>query len=157
MAALELRSADAIDLGSATDFHILLRAIDETLPHDTVLLLEGTAIAAPVAAFLRANAAPEPHEVASFGTPRAPAFHLPLSELADLRTLAEDHLRSEVATHLAVYRDDILLWAPRAGDGVVSITRALPDETIGAFRTALGTTLKQPSRRRWLFSRVRDA
>jgi hypothetical protein len=156
MAALELRDANAIDLGTATDFHTLLRAIDETLPHDATLLLEGTFIAAPVAAFLRSHAAPEPREVASFGTPRAPAFHLPLSALRDLRTLAEDHLRSEVATHLAVYREEILLWAPLAGDGVVSLALALPDDTIDAFRTALGPTLRRRSRRRWQFSRARD-
>jgi hypothetical protein len=156
MALLELRDSDAIDLGTATDFHTLLRAIDEALPHDATLLLEGGSIAAPVAAFLQAHAAPEPRAVASFGTPRTPAFHLPLDDLRALRTIAENHLRFEVATHLAVYGDAILLWAPRAGDGVVSLSLTLPDETIEAFRSALGPTLRRPSRRRWLFSRARD-
>src|SRR3954468_3706067 len=122
MPPLELRPAQAIDLGTATDFHTILRATDEALPHDAVLLLEGESIATPVAEFLRAHAAREPRELAPFGGPRAPAFHLPLDALRDLRTLAEDHVRFEVATHLAVYRDEILLWAPRAGDGVISLS-----------------------------------
>lgn len=154
---LELRAADAIDLGSATDFHILLRAIDASMPDDATLVLEGAAIAEPVAAFLRARKAATQREVASFGVPRARAYHLPLAggALRELRTIAEDHLRSEVASHLAVYRgEDVLLWAPLAGDGVVSLARSLPDETIERFRQALGPSLRRRSRRR-LFSRAR--
>src|SRR3954463_16023073 len=75
---LALRARDAIDLGSATDFHILLRAIDASMPADATLMLEGAAIAELVAAFLRAREAATRREVASFGVPRAPAYHLPL-------------------------------------------------------------------------------
>lgn len=153
---LALRTSDAIHLGAATDFHILLRAIDEALPEEAILVLEGASIAPAVADFLRAHAAPT-REIASFGTARAPAFHLPLADLRQLRTIAEDHLRSEVASHLAVYRgDEILLWAPQAGDGVVSLATTLPGDAIELFRRALGASLKRPARRRRLFSRARD-
>jgi hypothetical protein len=57
---LQLRDADGmIELGFATDFHILLRAIDHAMPEEGVLYLEGGATAPAVAAFLRARQAVE--------------------------------------------------------------------------------------------------
>ena len=40
----ELRGAEGIDLGYATEFHILLRAIDAAMPEDATLYLEGDGI-----------------------------------------------------------------------------------------------------------------
>jgi hypothetical protein len=156
---LDLRDEDAIDLGYATDFHILLRAIDEAMPDDAILCLEGYATAPAVRGFLRRRAASGPRELVPNSNARAETFHLPLSDgnLRELRTIAEDHLRFEVASHLAVYRgDEVLLWAHDAGDGSVQLALSLPDATIERFRESLGQTLRRPKRRTWLWSRPRD-
>ena len=145
----ELRGAEGVDLGYATDFHILLRAIDEAMPDDAILWLEGSAIAPAVRGFLRRQGEAESNAI----------FCLPLADgaLRELRTIAEDHLRFEVASHLAVYRgDETLVWAHDAGDGIVTLATSLPDETIERFREALGRTLRRPKRRMWLWSRPRD-
>ena len=149
----ELRGAEGIDLGYATEFHILLRAIDAAMPEDATLYLEGDGIAPAVARFLRE------HDIVLRREAEAGAFHLPLGDgnLRELRTIAEDHLRFEVASHLAVYRgDETLMWAHDAGDGIVTLAASLPDETIERFRDALGPTLRRPKRRTWLWSRPRD-
>ena len=104
----ELRGAEGIDLGYATDFHILLRAIDAAMPEDATLYLVGNEIAPAVARFLRE------HDLVMRREIGVGAFHLPLADgaLRELRILAEDHLRFEVASHLAVYRlDETLMWA----------------------------------------------
>jgi hypothetical protein len=153
----ELRGAEGIDLGYATDFHILLRAIDAAMPEDATLYLEGNEIAPAVARFLREHDLVMRREIAS--ERGVGAFHLPLADgaLRELRILAEDHLRFEVASHLAVYRfDETLMWARDAGDGIVTLATSLPDEAIERFREALGSTLRRPKRRTWLWSRPRD-
>jgi hypothetical protein len=148
---LRLRAADAIDLGFALDFHILLRGIDEAMPRDAILYLEGDATAPAVEEFLKAHEAPERREI-SPNVRGDPAFHLPLADdnLGQLRLLAESCASPEVAFHLAVYRgDEILLWAHDAGDGSLYVAGSLADETIERLRTALGPTLKPHVRYRW--------
>ncbi len=157
---LDLRDEDALDLGYALDFHILLRAIEQAMPDDATLCLEGETTAREVAAFLREHEAPERRALVA-NTPRAAAvFHLPLADgnLARLRLLAEDFIASEIANHLAVYRgDEVLLWAHEAGSGSVQLARSLPPETVASFRAALGTTLRPRKRSRWLgLRRARD-
>jgi hypothetical protein len=155
----ELRGAEGIDLGYATDFHLLLRAIDAAMPEDATLYLEGNQIAPAVARYLREHDIAPRREIASDSARGVGAFHLPLADgaLRDLRTIAEDHLRFEVASHLAVYRgDETLLWAHEAGDGIVTLATSLPEETIERFREELGPTLRRPKRRTWLWSRPRD-
>jgi hypothetical protein len=146
---LDLRAEAAIDLGYATDFHILLGAIDEVMPEDAVLYLEGETTAPAVAAFLREREPAEAPAMAANTHARSAAFHLPLADrnLAALRLLAEDHPSPEIASHLAVYRGrDVLLWAHDAGGGPVLLARSLPDETVEHFRTALGGSLRPPKR-----------
>jgi hypothetical protein len=148
---LRVRDEDVIDLGFAVDFHILLRAIDEAMPEDAILYLEGDATAPAVAAFLRLHDAPGRREVEP-NVRGEPAFHLPLAggNLAELRMLAESCASPEVAFHLAVYRgDEILLWAHDAGDGSLLVASSLPDETLERLREALGPTLKAHVRYRW--------
>jgi hypothetical protein len=155
----ELRGAEGIDLGYATEFHILLGAIDEAMPVDATLYLEGTQIAPPVARYLRERDLVLQREIATESTRGVDAFRLPLADraLRGLRDIAENHLRFEVASHLAVYRgDETLLWAHDAGDGIVTLATSLADETIERFGAALGASLKRPKRRTWLWSRPRD-
>ena len=142
---LGLAREDAVDLGYALDFHILLRAIDETMPSDAILRLEGDATAPPIARFLREHAADDARELAAGSAGHAVTFHLPLAgdNLARLRLLAEDHAAPEVAFHLAVYRgDEVLLWARDAGYGSLLLARSLPPETVEEMRSALGGTLR---------------
>ena len=144
---LELRNRDAVDLGYAIDFHILLRAIDEAMPEDAILCLEGDATAPAVAEFLREHEAEDADRRELMANPggRVVTFHLPLAgdNLARLRLLAESCAAPEVAFHLAVYRgDEVLLWAHDAGDGSLSLARSLPPETIEQMRSALGDTLR---------------
>jgi hypothetical protein len=158
---LDMRDQDAYDLGYAADFHILLRAIDLAMPTDAILYLEGDAIAPAVAMFLAQREAVDRRPVAANQAGRVEAFHLPLAggNLHALRVLAEDHVRSEVARHLAVYRgDELLLWAHDAGDGIVELARSLPLETAERLRAELGGTLRTPKRRGWLSAlrRARD-
>jgi DNA-binding NarL/FixJ family response regulator len=150
---LDLRADAAIDLGYATDFHILLRAIDEAMPDDAVLALDGHATAPAISAWLHAREPAETPAMAPNSHGKTEVFHLPLADgnLAALRLLAEDYPAPEIAFHLAVYRDrDVLLWAHDAGEGAVLLSRSLPEETIERFRTALGDSLRLPKRHGFL-------
>lgn len=157
---LDLRDSDAIDVGYAMSFHVLLRAIEEAMPDDAVLCLEGESTAPEVAAFLCEHESAEPRELVATSTRSTAVFHLPLANgnLARLRLLAEDFVSSEVASHLAVYRgDEVLLWAHAAGSGSVQLARSLPPATAERFRTALGSTFRPHRRSRWRrLRRARD-
>lgn len=100
---LRLPDDDAVDIGYVTDLYELLRAIDEVLPKDAILYLEGTSIVPGVSEFLRAREPAETPEVEPNTTwPRPRVFHLPLTgtNLAELRSLADNHAEPEVADHL---------------------------------------------------------
>jgi hypothetical protein len=143
---LALSKADEVPVGYVSDFYVLLRAIDEVMPSDAVLCIEGTSVTRDVASFLESRQPPNPPAVApNTLAPKPDFFHLPLvgSNLADLRALAERHAEPEVADHLLVYRDrQVLLWAGDVGDGYVSVSRHLPEDKIEAFRSALGPALR---------------
>jgi hypothetical protein len=139
---LRFDDADSLRLGRVDDFYALLRAIDEALPRDATLYLEGTSIAPEVKDFLASRPAPDVHGVAP-GTlyPKPEAYHLPLKDLnlAELRSIAERHAEPEVADHLAVYRgNELLLTAYDAGNDDVYVARSLPGETVEGLQRALG-------------------
>jgi hypothetical protein len=143
---LHFLNDQSVTIGYVTDLYALLRAVDETMPRDTILYLEGTSFAPEIRDFLSSRRAPLSREIA-LGTisPRPETFHLPLAgtNLADLRALAERHAEPEVTDHLAVYRgDDLLLSAHDAGDGDVQVARALPEQTVERLRLALGEALR---------------
>src|SRR4051812_28291233 len=111
---LDLRSEDALDLGRALDFHILLRAIDRAMPADATLALEGETAAPAIRRFLLAHGSSDPRELVQNAEGTVVVFHLPLADgnLGELRILAEDCVSHEVASHLMVYRgNEVLLWA----------------------------------------------
>jgi hypothetical protein len=145
---LRLSDDDALVVGYVEDFYALLRAIDEVMPRDAVLYLEGTSIVGEVAAFLDTRQlVDQPAIEANTLWPKPRFFHLPLTgtNLAELRALAEHHAEPEVADHLVVYRDiDVLLWAHDAGAGYVTVSRFLPEETVERFRSSLGGALRFP-------------
>ncbi len=157
---LDLRAEDALDLGRARDFHILLRALDQSMPAAATLVLEGDRTAPSIRAFLRAHTAPDARELVASDSRDVATYHLPLADgnLGELRALAEDCIASEVALHLVVYRDDeVLLWARDAGIGHLLVARSLGPETVAQIRAALGTTLEPHKRFGWFgLRRVRD-
>jgi hypothetical protein len=148
MAVEGLRFLDdeSVTIGYVTDLYALLRALDETMPQDSILYVEGTSIVPEIRNFLSSRQSPVSREIAP-GTlwPKPETFHLPLvgTNLAELRALAQRHAEPEVTDHLAVYRgDDLLLLAYDAGDGEVEVARALPAQTVERLRLALGEALR---------------
>jgi hypothetical protein len=57
---LRLNEKESVILGFVSDFYALLGAIDETMPKNSVLCLEGTSVASDVVAFLEQRQASEP-------------------------------------------------------------------------------------------------
>lgn len=151
-ARLQLEEEGAVTLGYNTDLYALLRAIDEAMPRDAVLAIEGTHIAAEVRQFLlEREPAQKPELVANTIWPTSEVFHLPLSgsNLEELRDLAENFAEPEVGDHLMVYRGgDVLLWAHDASDGFVRLAATVPREAVEALRSALGPTLRKSKWRR---------
>jgi hypothetical protein len=138
---------DVVELGYARDLYLLLQAIDETMPGDAVLYIEGTSIDAAIRDFLERRSVQEPPLIET-GTlwPRPGTFHLPLSAsyLADLRSMAASLAEPEIADHLVVYRGvDVLLWAHDAGGGYIRLARSLPQDVVDRFREILGTSLRR--------------
>ena len=144
-APLILDENDAVTIGYVTDFHKLLRAIDEAMPKDAVLYLEGTPDP-DVASFLASRPAQDPRQIsANTLWPKPKVFHLPLAgdNLAELRKLAAQHAPPEVADHLVVYHNEaVYLWAHDAGNGYVDVARYLHESILESLRNALGNAIK---------------
>lgn len=144
--ALHWRSEDVV-VGYVSDLYELLRAIDEAMPTNSILYVEGTSIVQEVKDFLSAHQAAEWREVEPNTIwPRPRTFHLPLegTNLAELRQIADRYAGPEVCDHLVVYRgDEVLLWAHDAGNGYVSVSRSLPDEITTRFQDVLGAALRR--------------
>jgi hypothetical protein len=143
---LRLRDEDAVEVGYVSDLYELLSAIDEAIPKDATLCLEGRPVS-EIRDYVELRAAVRPPKIEP-GTiwPRQQFLHLPLegANLAGLRALAERHAEPEIADHLMVYRDDeVLLWAPDAGDGLVVLAKSLPETTITYFRAVLGAAMRE--------------
>ena len=143
---LTLGEADAVRVGYVSDFYALLRAIDEAMPREAVLCLEGTTVAPDVASFLESRQATHRKRVAPNTLwPEPRFFHLALTgtDLSELRALAEQHAEPEIAQHLVVYRDhEVLMWAHDAGMDYVWVSRQLPGSVVEAFRESLGDALR---------------
>jgi hypothetical protein len=143
---LRLPEHEAITVGYVANFYELLRAIDETMPKEAVLCLEGRPVSEVKAFLEQRQAADRPPIAPNTIWPKPSFFHLPLngSNLRDLRLIADHRAEPEVADHLVVYRgNDVLLWAPDAGHNDVWLTRSLPEETINRFRETLAGALRE--------------
>jgi hypothetical protein len=154
---MELRSFrddESVTIGYVSDLYELLRAIDETMPKEATLYVEGRSIVREIKEFLNSHQAILPYEIECGTTRSKPlAFHMPLAgaNLADLRQLAGHHAEPEVCDTIVVYREDeIFLWAHDAGYGYVEVARSLPVKTIERFRFALGSALTDREPPGWL-------
>lgn len=136
---------ESVSIGYVSDPYELLRAIDETMPKDATLYVEGTSIVREIKDFLVSRQTESPREIESGTTwPKPKTFHLPLegTNLAELRALADHQAGPEVCDTLVVYRDDeVLLWAHDAGYGYVDVAPSVPAETTERLRVALGAAL----------------
>jgi hypothetical protein len=134
-------------IGYVSNLHELLRAIDEAMPTDATLYMEGDSIVPEIRDYLASRRSPAPRNIWRGSTGRKQKiFHIPLAEtnLAELRELAEHHAAPEICDHLVVYRDDqILLAAYDAGDNFVEVSRSLLEETVAQLRVALGGALTE--------------
>jgi hypothetical protein len=159
----ELRFAEGeySSIGYVSDLYELLRAIDEVMPKDATLYVEGASIVREIKDFLGSHRAGSPREIARNTIwPKPKTFHLPLeaTNLSELRALAEHHAEPEVCDHLVVYCDDkVLLWAHDAGYGYVDVGSSVRAETVERLRIALGAALTKRKPRGFLgrlFSRT---
>lgn len=114
-------------IGTVRDLYALLQAIDEVVPTDTVLYVEGTSIAPEIKSFFAAHSIAGSMQLPlATMFPRPETFHVALDPgvLTALRTLADAHAEPEILDHLAVYRgDSVLLWAPDAGSSEVLVSQ----------------------------------
>jgi hypothetical protein len=138
---ISLREEDAVNLGYVDDLHALLRALEEAMPDDAVLYVEGTSIVSAIEELLQVHAI-EPVAHVTRGTiwPRPRRFHVPTNRvlLGRLRELADRHAAPEVCDHLVVYRgDEVLLSAYDAGTETVWVRRDFPEEALARLRTLL--------------------
>ena len=144
---LQLSEADSVSIGYVSDPYALLRAIDEAMPKDAILYVEGNSIVREIKDFLTSRQAGTPREIERGTTwPKPKTFHMLLegTNLAELRALAEHHAAPEICDHLVVYRgDQVLLAAYDAGDNVVDVTKSLSQETVECLCEALGTALTE--------------
>ena len=142
---LQLSEADSVSIGYVSDPYALLRAIDEAMPKDAILYVEGNSIVREIKDFLTSRQAGTPREIERGTTwPKPKTFHMLLegTNLAELRALAEHHAAPEICDHLVVYRgDQVLLAAYDAGDNVVDVTKSLSQETVECLCEALGLAL----------------
>jgi hypothetical protein len=146
VSSLRFEDERFVALGYVRGLHELLRAIDEAMPEDAVLYLEGKP-ARDVKEFLNTRSVSAPIEVER-GTvwPKQEVFHLPLvgTNLAELRQLADQHAGPEICYHLVVYREDeALLWAHDAGAGYVLVSKALSAETTSHLERLLASALRK--------------
>jgi len=146
---LRFTEDESFSLGRVSDLYKLLLGIDEAMPDDATLYLEGTSIAPEITTFLKSHASvSDTTRPIACGTlwPSAKAFHLSLdgNNMSQLRELAEHHAEPEICDHLGVYRgDNLLLWAPDAGDGDVELARSLPGEVLRKLEHSLGNSLEK--------------
>jgi hypothetical protein len=139
---ISLNEHEAINLGRVRDLEALLRGIEDAMPQDAVLYVEGTSIASEVKDFLSANAT-SPTAFVTRGTawPRPKSFHIPVTPalVGRLREFAECHAAPEMCDHLVVYRDgEVLLSAYDAGWETVWVRRDLPEDALFRLRSTLG-------------------
>ena len=132
------------ELEGKTDFPLLLRALADLVPDDSMLYFEGGSPEGELLDFFNAKAVPEQTHVA-VGTlwPRPRCYHVPATaqNLTDLADIAESCAWPELAVHFHVYRGDrvLLEWHDVFGQPML-LSGAIPEDKVRAFSVVLGMT-----------------
>ena len=132
------------ELEGKTDFPLLLRALVDLVPDDSMLYFEGGFPEGKLLDFFNAKAVPEQTHVA-VGTiwPRPRYYHVPATaqNLTDLADIAESCAEPELAIHFHVYRDGRLLleWHDAFSQAML-LSGSIPDDKVRGFSVALGMT-----------------
>ncbi|HEX6207090.1 MAG TPA: hypothetical protein VF058_01915 [Actinomycetota bacterium] len=150
MAIIHFELEDLKEVGRVGDLGSLLECIQQVLPEDAVLYLEGSRrhMAPELREFLEANPVPRPAEIPK-GTswPKSAQYHLETSDpnLNQLRVIESRHLQPEVCDHLIVYRGhEVLMTAYDAGHGDVYVSKSLPAEDIDRMKRILLAADQEP-------------
>ncbi|HET8539991.1 MAG TPA: hypothetical protein VFL83_08990 [Anaeromyxobacter sp.] len=153
-------NASLLDLGQVRRLDTLLEALEEGMPPDAVVYVEGAAFASDVRAALAAlPSIPEEQRRTDLrGTllPVPESFHIPVRSgvLGVLRELEQRHASPEVCTHVAVYRgNEILALAHDAADASLLVGR-LARDAVEKMRRVVERDAATP-RGPWFIDRVR--
>jgi hypothetical protein len=151
---------DGIDLD--TPFHWVVEELKhpvaffehlpELLPPDSILYVEGTRIAADVAAFYSLHRARNAVDVVRDTIAPVPdIYHFTFSPdvSASLRQFAESRPVAELFDHIKAYRGERLLFTfHHAFDGWLRISEHLPSEAMARFCQALGVSPRREETKR---------
>lgn len=141
---------DGIDLD--TPFHwvienvkqpvLFFEQLPELLPPDSILYVEGTSIAADIAAFYSSHRAPDAVSVVRDTIfPVPDTYHIAFSPEVStrLRQFAGSRPVVDLFDHIKAYRGESLLFTFHdAFDGWLRISERVPQETVARFSHALG-------------------
>jgi len=134
---------DLEKVGRVDDLGRLLECIQQVLPKDAVLYLEGSRrhMAAELRDFLEENPSPHIADVPK-GTvwPKSAKYYLQANypNLNRLRAIESRYPQPEVCDHLVVYRgDEVLITAYDAGAGDVFVSPRLPAGDLAQIRRIL--------------------
>jgi hypothetical protein len=151
---------DGIDLD--TPFHWVIedlkqpvpffKQLPELLPPDSILYVEGTSIAADVAAFYSSHRASNALDVVRDTIAPVPdIYHFTFSPdvSGSLRQYAESRSVAELFDHIKAYRGESLLFTFHdAFDGWLRISEHVPQETVARFCQALGVSSRREETKR---------
>jgi hypothetical protein len=166
--AMSAGRGDGIDID--TPFHWVIEELKhpvpffeqlpELLPPDSILYVEGTSIAADVAAYYSSHRARNAVDVVRDTIAPVPdIYHLTFSPdvLAGLRQFAESRPVAELFDHIKAYRGESLLFTFHdAFSGWLRISEHMPEPAVARFCQALGvssrreeTKQRDPEQLRW--------
>lgn len=161
----DFKRADVISLGRVRRLDTLLEALEDGMPPDAVVYVEGVGFADDVRAALAAlpSIPTDEQRTDLRGTlvPVPMSFHLPLASgvLRILRELEKRHASPEVCTHLAVYRgEEILALAHDATGDALLVGRTVAPDAVERMRSIVAreTAEARPTlidRLRWFLRR----
>ena len=129
------------------DHVTFLKALAGLVPPDSVLYLEGGSPPAQLLSYLQEKAAKKTSKV-DIGTiwPKPATFHVIITKdnMEDLSILAEHCFVLELAMHIVVYKDDVVLlsWYD-AFDDPCYISREIPEDKVKSFCDSIGIAFEE--------------
>jgi len=143
---ISLGQAARWNVSCVKDFPSFLRALGDLVPPGSILYLEGASPTEEIRSFLEERAAGETAKLA-MGTiwPRPECFHVQITgeNLEGLAELAGRHATPEVAVHLHVYKNTVLLEWYDAFYAPFCISKEIPEGRVREFCARLGTKYEE--------------